>query len=41
MGGACEPIGADFEGSSIQVLYGAELIEGLAAAAPQRQPVEA
>jgi dipeptidyl aminopeptidase/acylaminoacyl peptidase len=41
MGGACEPIGVDFEGSSIQVLDGAELIEGLAAAAPQRQPVEA
>ena len=43
MGGACEPIGADFEGSSIEVLDGAELIEGLAAAVhgSDRTPAEA
>ena len=33
MGGACEPVGADFDGSSLEVLEGAELIDSLAAAA--------
>jgi hypothetical protein len=29
LGGRCEPIGEDFEGSSLQVLMGAEEIPGL------------
>jgi acetyl esterase/lipase len=32
LGGAAEPIGDDFQGSSIQVLEGADLVDGLAAA---------
>jgi dipeptidyl aminopeptidase/acylaminoacyl peptidase len=40
LGGACEPIGEDFRGSSIQVLEGATLVEGLAQAlgAPAADP---
>ena len=34
LGGAAEPIGDDFQGSSIQVLEGANLVDGLAAALP-------
>jgi hypothetical protein len=35
LGGRYEPVGTDFEGSSIQVLNGAEHVPGLAAAAPK------
>jgi len=34
LGGAAEPIGDDFQSSSIQVLEGADLVDGLAAALP-------
>jgi dipeptidyl aminopeptidase/acylaminoacyl peptidase len=37
LGGAAEPIGGDFQGSSIQVLEGADLVDGLAAALPDAQ----
>lgn len=40
LGGACEPIGGDFQGSSLQVLEGAELVRGLSAALGTRPAVE-
>jgi dipeptidyl aminopeptidase/acylaminoacyl peptidase len=38
LGGRCEPIGDDFEGSSFQVVTGAEGVPGLAEALDKRRP---
>jgi hypothetical protein len=38
MGGSIEPIGKDFDGSSVKVINGADFVPGLADAVTKMQP---